>query len=125
MFCFLNIVGVQGSGDKIMYSQQVTSFVKLLRRPRDVVITIVSRLRARWMSFRSGNRVAPEGKLVQFDDLEKRLESEVRFVTSVVSGIVENTLPGRDVSIRARLKGDRQLALRFLNGYLAESAKSD
>ena len=108
-----------------MSFQQVTSFVKVLRRPRDVVITIVSRLRARWRSFRSGTRLAPEGTLVQFDDLEKRLESEVRFVTSVVSGIVENTFPGRDVSIRARLTGDRQPALRFLNGHLAESAKGD
>ena len=108
-----------------MDSQQVTSVVKILRRPRDVVITIVSRLRARWRSFRSGTRVVPEGTSVQFDDLEKRLQNEVRFVTSVVSGIVENTLPGRDVTIRARLKGDLQPALRFLNGHLAESAKGD
>ena len=108
-----------------MFFRQTHCLVKILRRQCDVVVTIVSRLRARWKTSQSEIVVMTTSTEKRLDELEKRLESEVRFVTSLVSGIVENALPGRKVTIRARLKGDRQPALRFLNGQLAEPGKGD
>jgi len=97
-----------------MYFRQTACLVEILRRPRDVVLTVVSRLRARWKIFRTGTGVTVTSAVKQMPKIEEGLENEALFVASLVSGIVEDSFPGKQVVVKARLKGDPQAALKFL-----------
>jgi hypothetical protein len=97
-----------------MFFRQTHCLVEILRRPRDVVITIISRLRAGWKTLRSGTGVTITGGVKETGEVEKRLERDALYAASLVSRIVEDTFPGRKVAVQARLKGNPQPALNFL-----------
>lgn len=108
-----------------MYFRQTACLVEILRRPRDVVLTVFSRLRARWKIFRSGTGVTVADVVKQSPEIKKRLENEGLFVASLVSRIVEDSFPGKQVAVQARLKGDPQAALNFLKQQFLKPGNGD
>lgn len=97
-----------------MYLRHTTCLLTILRRPRDVVLTVVSRVRARWRAFRIGARATVTARVKQSSGLEPGLEREALFVASLVSKIVDDAFPGRQVAVHANVKGSPQTAERFL-----------
>jgi hypothetical protein len=57
--------------------------------------------------------------------IDKRLERESLFVTSLVSKMVDDAFPGRQVAVQARVKGNQQTAVGVLKYHFLESGKSD
>ena len=108
-----------------MYFRHTTCLLEILRRPRDVVLTVVSRLRTGWKIFRKKSSVKVTGTVVQSGREEKRLENEALFVASLVSKIVEDAFPGRQVAVRARLKGNPQAAVRLLRHQFPRPGNGD
>ena len=108
-----------------MYFRHTTYLLEILRRPRDVVLTVVSRLRTGWKIFRKGSSVKATGSEVPSSGIDIKLEDEALFVASLLSKIVDESFPGRQVAVRARVEGSPQAAARFFKHQLLESGKGD
>lgn len=104
-----------------MFFRQAHGFIKILRQPRDVVVTVISRLRARWRTFRPTARVTITGGANLSGATGKKLESEALFATSLVTKIIEDSFPGRKVGVCARLKGNPQPASDLLEQHFKNS----
>jgi len=108
-----------------MYFRHTTYLLEILRRPRDVVLTVVSRLRTGWKIFRKGSSVKATGSEEPSSGIDKKLEEEALFVASLLSKMVDESFPGRQVAVQARVEGNPQAAVRFLKHQLLESGKGD
>lgn len=108
-----------------MYFRQTSCLVDILRRPRDVVLTVISCLRASWKNYWMRGGVTVTNTAGQSSGIEKKLESEVLYVSSVVSKILEDSFPGRQVSVQARLEGSPQAAFSFLEKQILKTGKDN
>lgn len=61
-----------------------------------------------------GAGVSVTGTEQQSAKIETRLETEALFVASLVSKVVDDAFPGRQVAVRARVSGNSQPAENFL-----------
>jgi len=72
-----------------------------------------------------GTVVSVNGTMEQSSKIDQKLEREALFVASLVSKIVEDSFPGRQVTVQARVKGNPQNAVSFLKQHIQESGKGD
>lgn len=100
-----------------MYLRRAQYLIGILRRPRNVIVTIMSWLRARWEIHQSDPEIAISITVEGSDDSREKLEREMLSVAPLVSTIFEESMPRGRVTVQVQLEGDRKPAAEFLRKY--------